>query len=247
MRKFENVVIPQDRELTADGGPDADGLHVPPLEGLPPFSCLQTEAHVPHEPGRTLTELRDQLLRVVLRQGYLPLEEPIQLRSGEWSYDFIDGKRALAEGEDLELACRALVEMLDERGIEFDAAGGLTLGADQFAHGTAIVAHKKWFVVRKEPKGRGTNRLVEGAELGPDVRVLLVDDVVSTGGSIKQAWKSIQDTGAQIVAAVTLVDRGEVAAPFFEEVGVPYLPLLTYKDLNIVPVGNGRIDAAAAG
>lgn len=194
-----------------------------------------------------MSELRTQLQEIVLREGYLRLDDPIQLRSGEWSRDFIDGKRALAHGADLELACRALLEMLTERGIDFDAVGGLTLGADQFSHGTAIVAKKDWFVVRKEPKGRGTNRLVEGAPLDEDVRVLLVDDVVTTGGSIKQAWSAIEETGAQIVAAVTLVDRGDVASRFFAEVGVTYLPLLTYKDLNIEPVGDGRGDTLAAG
>jgi len=193
-----------------------------------------------------VTDLRHRLLEVVRSKGQLRLEEPIQLRSGDWSRDFVDGKRALADGADLELACRALIEMLAARGIDFDAVGGLTLGADQFAHGTAIVAHKKWFVVRKEPKGRGTNRLVEGADLGPGVRVLLVDDVVTTGGSIKQAWEAIRDTGAEIVAAVTLVDRGDIAARFFAEKSVPYLPLLTYKDLEIEPVGSGRVGTAAA-
>lgn len=205
-------------------------------------------AHRAAMPGdMTLSELRSQLREIVRRKGYLRLDDPIQLRSGEWSRDFIDGKRALARGVDLELACRALIELLSQHDIDFDAVGGLTLGADQFAHGTAIVARKDWFVVRKEPKGRGTNRLVEGAPLHEGVRVVLVDDVVTTGGSIKQAWSSIQETGAQIVAAVTLVDRGEVASEFFSEIGVPYLPLLTYKDLNIVPVGDGRGNALAAG
>lgn len=194
-----------------------------------------------------MSELRTQLLDIVRREGYLRLDEPIQLRSGEWSRDFVDGKRALADGADLELACRALAETLAEHAIDYDAIGGLTLGADQFAHGTAIVARKRWFVVRKEPKGRGTNRLVEGAPLGEGLRVVLVDDVVTTGGSIKQAWSAVQDTGAQIVAAVTLLDRGEVASRFFADLGVPYLPLLTYRDLGIDPVGDGGPDALAAG
>lgn len=194
-----------------------------------------------------MSELRDQLLDIVRRQGYLRLDEPVQLRSGEWSRDFVDGKRALADGADLELACRALAEVLAEQAIDFDAIGGLTLGADQFAHGTAIVARKRWFVVRKEPKGRGTNRLVEGTPLGERTRVVLVDDVVTTGGSIKQAFSAVQDTGAQIVAAVTLLDRGEVASRFFADLGVPYLPLLTYRDLGIDPVGDGGPDALATG
>lgn len=185
-----------------------------------------------------MSQLRRQLLDIVREKAYLRLAEPIELRSGELSRDFVDAKRGLAHGADLELACRAIVEMIDDAGIEWDAVGGLTLGADQFAHGTAMVAKKQWFVVRKEPKGRGTNRLVEGAPLEPGVRVLLADDVVTTGGSIQQAWRSVDETGAEVVAAVTLLDRGEVATRFFADVGVPYFPLLTYKDLEIERVGD---------
>ena len=184
-----------------------------------------------------MSELRDQLLEIVRRKGYLRLDEAIQLRSGEWSRDFVDGKKALASGPDLALACRALAALVAGAGIEFDAIGGLTMGADQFAHGTAIVAGKDWFVVRKEPKGRGTNQLVEGAAIGEGVRVVLVDDVVSTGGSIVKAYEAVRDTGADVVAAVTLVDRGEVANAFFADQGVPYFPLLTYRDLEIEPIG----------
>ncbi len=192
-----------------------------------------------------MTELQKQLLAIVLDRGYLRLEEPVKLRSGELSLDFIDGKRALAKGSHLELACKALLDLVDAAGVRFDAVGGLTMGADQFAHGAAIVADCDWFVVRKEPKGRGTNKLIEGAHIGPGIRVLLVDDVVTTGGSIKQAYEEVNRTGATVVGAVTLVDRGDVASKWFDEIGVPYMPLLTYRDLDIVPVG-GQSGAATA-
>lgn len=173
--------------------------------------------------------------------GLLRLPEPVVLASGELSRDFIDGKAALARGADLKLACEALIESVGD--IDFDAVGGLTMGADQFAHVVAVLANRDWFVVRKEPKGRGTNKLVEGARVGEGTRVLLVDDVVTTGGSIKKAYAAISALGASIVGAVTLVDRGEVAGRFFKEKAIPYFPLVTYRDLGIEPVGGGLVRA----
>ena len=184
-----------------------------------------------------LTTMRNDLIAIVKAHGLKTFAEPLQLASGEWSCDFIDGKRALARGADLKLACRALIEAVAERGVEWDAVGGLTLGADQFAHVTAVLAEKRWFVVRKQTKGRGTNQKIEGASIDEATRVLLVDDVVTTGGSIQQAYEAIREVGATVVGAVTLVDRGDTAARFFEGQGVPYIPLVTYKDLEIVPVG----------
>jgi orotate phosphoribosyltransferase len=184
---------------------------------------------------------RALLLEVVRTRALIQFDEPRELSSGELSRDFIDAKAGLSRGEDLRLACAVIADGVAAAGIAWHAVGGLTLGADQFAHG--IVAHlgdeHEWFVVRKQPKGRGTNRVVEGATLAPGTRVLLVDDIVTTGGSIQQAHERVIDTGAEVVAAVTLVDRSDIAAAYFERHGVPYLPVFTYHDLGIVPVGVG--------
>ena len=75
-----------------------------------------------------------------------------------------------------------------------------------------------------------------------DLRVLLVDDVVTTGGSIRQAYEAIRGTGAVVAGAVTLVDRGELAGRFFAANGIPYRALLSYRDLDIDPVGGGLIN-----
>jgi len=179
--------------------------------------------------------LRDQLIEIVREKGLTRFDEPVRLASGQMSREFVDGKAALAHGADLELACRALLEAVGD--IEFDAVGGLTMGADQFAHVVAVLAGTNAFVVRKEPKGRGTNKLVEGARVGPGTRVLLVDDAVTTGGSIQKAYEEITRLGATVVGAVTLVDRGDVAGPFFRSRDVPYFALVTYRDLDIEPVG----------
>ena len=187
--------------------------------------------------GRFQLSLREQVCSIVKERGHLRLAEPVQLRSGEWSRDFVDAKRALQDGTDLETACGAMLEAIGD--VDFDAVGGLTLGADQFAHVLAVVARRKWFVVRKATKGRGTNQRVEGAALGPGVRVLLVDDVVTTGGSIFEAYDVVRELGADVVAATTLLDRGESARARLTAAGVPYFPVLTYRDLGIEPVGGG--------
>jgi orotate phosphoribosyltransferase len=178
---------------------------------------------------------RDDVREIVLRRGLKRFDEPVRLASGELSREFIDGKAAFAHGDDLKMACETLLEAVAD--VEFDAVGGLTMGADAFAHVVAVLAGCEWFVVRKQPKGRGTNQLVEGAVVGPGTRVLLVDDVVTTGGSIRTALERIQELGATVVAAVTLVDRGETAKRFFAANGIRYEPLVTYEDLNIDPVG----------
>jgi orotate phosphoribosyltransferase len=175
-----------------------------------------------------------KLVDIVARKGLRRFPEPVVLASGETSSEFIDGKAALAYGPDLSAACEAVLRAV--AGIEFDAVGGLTMGADQFAHVVAVLAERHWFVVRKEAKERGTRRRVEGAELGPGTRVLLVEDVVTTGGSIGAALEEVERTGASVVAAVALVDRGERARSFFASRGIPYVALVTYRDLGIAPV-----------
>jgi orotate phosphoribosyltransferase len=181
-----------------------------------------------------VSDLRTQIVELVRSRGYRHSAEPFRLASGQLSNDYIDGKLAVSRGSDLALAAQAIVEA---SGQPFTAVGGLTMGADALAHATAVVSGAEWFSVRKEPKGRGLNRWIEGTRLTADHRVLLVDDVVSTGGSIVQAYDRVVEEGAQVVAVVTLVDRGDVARPHFEALGVSYSALVTYTDLGIVPVG----------
>lgn len=188
-----------------------------------------------------LTDTHERVIEIVKRRGLTYFDQPVRLASGELSHNFVDGKAALAHGEDLAAACQAMLLELEAAGLSFDAVGGLTMGADQFAHGIALLGSREWFVVRKEPKNRGTNQLIEGAHIGPHTRVLLVDDVVTTGGSIQRAYEAIVDADASVIAAATLVDRGESAGRFFDERGIPYFRLVTYRDLEIPPVGGGLV------
>lgn len=110
------------------------------------------------------------------------------------------------------------------------------MGADKFAHVTAVLAKKRWFAVRKSAKGRGTNQRIEGALLGEGVRVLLVEDCVTTGASLFEAYEVVVGTGAEVVGAVTMVDRGDGVAPILATKGIPYSAVITYRDLGIKPV-----------
>jgi orotate phosphoribosyltransferase len=199
--------------------------------------------------GLPLSELRRALIDVVKREGHLEFETPVRLASGDWSRHFVDAKRALADGGDVNLAAEAIRELMTEHGIEFDAVGGLTMGADVLAHGVAssIGRGGRWFSVRKVKKDRGTQQRIEGGLLKPGHRVLLVDDVVTRGDSIRDALNAIRETGADVVCAVTLIDRGEFGAEVFRQEGVPYFRLMSYRDIGIPAVGSEPGLASAAG
>lgn len=180
---------------------------------------------------------RAQVVRLLLDRAYVRRSEPFQLASGGWSRDYVDARLAIARGADLRLVATAILDLAVDEGVEFDAVGGLTMGADPLAHAIALVGDKAWFAVRKVAKSHGKQRLVEGAALDASTRVLLVDDVVTTGGSIVQALDAVETTGAPVVLAVTLCDRGERAGKLLGERGIRYRPLTTYADLGIEPVG----------
>ena len=191
---------------------------------------------------------REQLVEVIRERGLRTLDEPVQLRSGDWSRHFVDGKRALARGADLTLAAAVLLERVAAEQLAFDAVGGLTMGADHLAHAVAVAdGEVEWFSVRKQAKERGTRQRVEGAVLGPGRRVLLVEDAVTRAGSILEALHAVRETGATVVGAVALVDRGHAGAAALAAEGVPYLALVTFADLGIPAVGDepGAPSAAA--
>jgi orotate phosphoribosyltransferase len=198
------------------------------------------------EQNESLAQLRKQVVALVRQRGYEWREEPFELASGQLTHDYIDGKYAVDSGPRLRLVSRAAVEAANSLGASFDAVGGLTMGADALAHGIALVAGCEWFSVRQKLKSHGRQQWIEGTRLEPGTRVLLVDDVVSTGGSIEKAYSRVTATGASVVGVVALVDRGEWGRRLFTGYGVPYTALVTYHDLDIEPVHGSKLPATAS-
>ena len=124
---------------------------------------------------------------------------------------------------------------------EVTAVGGLTMGADPIVGATLALAASRGrgdlrgFLVRKEAKGHGTGRLVEGPIEGREV-VAILDDVATTGGSSLQAVAAVEAMGATVACVVVVLDRLEGAAEAFADRGLPFHALTTIRDLGVEPL-----------
>src|SRR5690242_13132695 len=121
------------------------------------------------------------------------------LASGKQASYYLDGKQITLHSEGLRLVSEGLLELLS--GIDFQAIGGMSIGADPIIGGVLTAAGAQGreligFLVRKEPKGHGTQRFIEGP-VQPGMKVVIVDDVVTTGGSSIQAIERIQEFGCE--------------------------------------------------
>jgi len=170
-----------------------------------------------------LDQIKDKAVvhgRVVLSSG----------READW---YVDLRRITLDSAAAPLVGRVMLDAT--AGLDYDAVGGLTLGADPVAtamlHAAAAAGRRlDAFVVRKEGKAHGLQRRIEG----PDVagrRVLAVEDTSTTGGSVLTAVEALREAGAQVVGVAVIVERG--AAPRIAEEGLPYVAAYQLADLGL--------------
>jgi orotate phosphoribosyltransferase len=155
---------------------------------------------------------RERLKQIILELSYE--RRLVKLASGRESDFYFDGKQTTLHSEGGYLTGKLFYEAIrDVEGIQ--AVGGITLGADPIATATsiaALLAGQKLhaFIIRKEPKGHGTGQWLEGRKnLPPGTRVIIVEDVVTTGGSSMKAVRRAEEEGLKVLGIVTLVDREE--------------------------------------
>ena len=160
---------------------------------------------------------------------------PFTLRSGAVSDWYIDARQTTFDGDGAIVVGEAVLDVLAP---EVVAVGGLTMGADPIAVATAIAGASagrplQAFSVRKETKGHGIGGRLVGP-IGPDDVVAVLEDTTTTGSAMFEAIEALSDAGIRIAQVITLVDRsGGVAAAKVTAAGIPYLALVTPRDLGI--------------
>jgi orotate phosphoribosyltransferase len=174
---------------------------------------------------------RDALI-AELREHALVIGE-VTLTSGRKAQYLIDAKRAILRPSGF----RALGELVAEeaRALEVTAVGGITMGADPIACAAlAGGADVKAFFVRKERKEHGLARWIEGPPLEPGERCLVVEDVVTTGGSTIKAIERVRDEGHEVAGVLAILDRLAGGADAIEQAIGPqarYIALTTIDDV----------------
>jgi orotate phosphoribosyltransferase len=176
---------------------------------------------------------RDALLSLVKSQAIV--HGRVTLSSGREADYYVDLRRTTLSGEAAPLVGRVMLELTADW--DFDAVGGLTMGADPIAaamvHQAAAQGRRlDAFVVRKEAKAHGLQRRIEGPDIAGR-RVLVVEDTSTTGGSPLTALAAVREAGAVPVGVATIADRDTGAGEKIEAEGVPYRFVYSLADLGL--------------
>jgi orotate phosphoribosyltransferase len=159
------------------------------------------------------------------------------LASGKKAQYYLDGKQVTLDSFGARLVAEGILELL---GDELPAAvGGMSIGADPISAAVITMAGVqnrglRGFMVRKEAKGHGTGRYLEGPVL-PGEHVVIVEDVVTTGGSSLTAIERCEEYGLKVRGVIAIIDRLEGGRQVFESRGYPFQSLLTIRDFGIEP------------
>ncbi len=179
--------------------------------------------------------IKDELKKIILEMSYE--EREVTLASGRKSNFYFDGKQTTLHAKGGLLVGKAFWEEVKKFDGPIDGVGGLTLGADPIATATSIAAELDGqpvhaFIIRKEPKGHGTGQWLEGRKnLPPGSRVVIVEDVTTTGGSSIKAVDRAKEEGLEVLGIVTLVDREEGARENIEAQGQVLRSVFTKSEI----------------
>jgi len=165
-------------------------------------------------------------------------KKDVTLASGKKSNYYIDGKQTTLDPEGAFLTGELYVDVIKREFRGAEGIGGMTLGADPIVSAVIVVGYTvglrlKGFIVRKEPKGHGTDAWIEGMKgFRPGSNVVIAEDVVTTGYSAITAAEKTKGAGLKVMGIIAIVDRLEGGREYIESKGYRLFSLFTRKDLN---------------
>lgn len=173
-------------------------------------------------------------LKLVLRKDAFK-KGTFVLSSGKTSNYYLDGRIVTLSPQGAYLCASIILDRIKD--LNIDAVGGPTLGADPIVGAIAVLSHINkllitTFIVRKAAKGHGTQQQIEGPKLNPLSKVVLVDDVATTGKALIEAKEVLDKLGVVVEKAIVIVDRLEGAKENLEKIGCPLESIFTIKDLD---------------
>lgn len=178
------------------------------------------------------SQLRQVLLDLLAKYAYV--EGDFILSSGARSSYYINGKQVTLRAEGALVIGRLLFQLLPD-GTE--AVAGLTLGADPLVSAVSIVS--AWencpipaLIIRKQPKGHGTGAYIEGPTLNKGAKVVVLEDVVTTGGSAWTAVERLQAAGYQVEQIIALVDREQGGAELYKSKGINFKAIFSIEEIQ---------------
>jgi orotate phosphoribosyltransferase len=187
---------------------------------------------------------REQLLTLLAEKSFRLGN--FKLSSGGTSDYYIDCRLTTLDAEGARLTGETVLQEIEKRGWKADAIGGLTMGADPIVVATSVISAQKHkpingFLVRKAEKTHGTGQRIEGVR-DKSARVVIVDDVCTTGASTIQAIEAARQFGFEVVGVLCLVEREEAGGRANVEKAAapaPFLALFTANDVRAEHVKNG--------
>jgi orotate phosphoribosyltransferase len=175
--------------------------------------------------------LKNELLRIVQKESVIIKQ--VTLASGKTSNYYVDGKMTTLNRDGIVLIAKLFAPLLKD----VQAAGGPTMGADPFIGALLYECRLQdipmaGFIARKEVKGHGTMKMIEGPLLkGMDVAV--IEDVITTGGSVLKSIAAIEEYGCKVKKVLSLLDREEGGTEMFRSKGYPFYPIFKKSELTL--------------
>ncbi|HAX78250.1 MAG TPA: orotate phosphoribosyltransferase [Cyanobacteria bacterium UBA11372] len=178
------------------------------------------------------TLLRQQLLDLFCNLAYQ--EGDFVLSSGQRASYYINGKQVTLHPQGSLAIARLLLPMLP---FDTDAVAGLTLGADPIVASVSVVSAIEnrpipALIIRKEAKGHGTKAYIEGPNLPEGAKVVVLEDVVTTGQSAMKAVERLRGAGYSVDRVISLVDREQGGAEFYQSVGLKFEAVFSIREIQ---------------